>query len=841
MVFIPKNKQDTDLAVQARTSLPAQFRGACILEVFFPEHQRRFFAHLFTVGIVVSIIATGVMVVRSVADGIAAPSFSYISPVVGLIFLLAGLRLSLLGLESFVRSQTKDPRGRGAALAIMDRFNLYAARLWYRGVTLGRRPGAHEIAQTLARTAAGRRVLLRLGIAPKEYQAFCKKLPKKSENSLRAFLETLQEVAPRTEVTLAALLTALFRHDSCFRNFLLTKNVTDEMLAQSALWVERHIGRQNSERRWWSRSRLGRIPGIGKNWAYGYTYFLEQFAHNLRPEAYTNPQRLVGREHLVERVESALLRGSGANVLLVGEPGVGKRTIVMGLTRMISEGTIFPELEHKQIFELTGPAITATGKTKGKIEEILLRILNEAGNAGNIILVISNFPEFVESLNRAGVNTTHIFDQYLTHPRIHIIALADSVPFRQILEMQEGLLKHFEKIDIEEPDEEKLLAILESVAPSLEAGVRGKTIFTIQSLSAIAEGATRYLVTGGLPERAIDLMDEVFGRASAEHLPFVTEAMALMVLQQKTHMPLGAIKKEEQKKLLNLEEEFHKHIINQEEAIRSIADAIRRSRVDIRDPKRPIGTFLFLGPTGVGKTETAKTLAKYYFGNDEALLRFDMTEYQSAEGLERLIGSAEKNEPGILASRVRKNPYAVVLLDEFEKAGKNVIDLFLQILDEGFFTEAHGDRINMRNTIIIATSNAGSRRIAELIEDGKDQQYLKREVTEHIQKEGAFRPELLNRFDSIIVFRPLTRAHLRDIARLMLGELAERLANQNIRLRITDELVDAVARGGYDPTYGARPMRRFIQDTVEKKIAEKMISGEIIKGSEFTLSIDDGT
>ena len=303
--------------------------------------------------------------------------------------------------------------------------------------------------------------------------------------------------------------------------------------------------------------------------------------------------------------------------------------------------------------------------------------------------------------------------------------------------------------------------------------------------------------------------------------------------------PLGEIKVAEQEKLLKLEEFMHRRVVGQDEAIMAIADAIRRARSGIKNPSRPIGTFLFLGPTGVGKTESAKALAEVYFGNEDAMARFDMTEYQNEEDIEKLIGSQRRNEPGILTSKMRSSPYSVILLDEFEKSHDKVKNLFLQILDEGFFSDFLGQKINMRNTIIIATSNAGAQLIWDMVGKNIDPSTMEREIIEHIQKEKVMSPELLNRFDAVVVFQPLGESARLEIARLMLLRLASRLKKQNMVLEITDDMALAVAKGGYDPAFGARPMQRFIQDKIEKIISEKIIKGEIKPGSEFSLSSGD--
>jgi ATP-dependent Clp protease ATP-binding subunit ClpC len=305
-------------------------------------------------------------------------------------------------------------------------------------------------------------------------------------------------------------------------------------------------------------------------------------------------------------------------------------------------------------------------------------------------------------------------------------------------------------------------------------------------------------------------------------------------------MPMGVIGKVEQDKLMHLETILRTRVIGQDDAVASIADAIRRARSGINDPKRPIGTFLFMGPTGVGKTETAKALAESYFGNAENMLRFDMSEYQEEDGFDKLVGSFEKNEPGLLTSHLRASPYALVLLDEFEKSNPKIRNLFLQILDEGFFTDYLGHKVNMRNTIIIATSNAGANLIWDAVNKGIDPVSLKKEIFTSIQTAGLYSPELLNRFDEVVIFHPLGPDVLSKIARIRLQDLAARLAaSKNITLAISDPLVEAVAKAGYDAAFGARPMNRVIQDKVEKLIANKIIQGEATSGGTVTFSPAD--
>lgn len=859
-----------------------KFLGALALENFFPKKTRDRIAKMSNFILLVAsvpfIYAFFIKIINLLTSSYllipleSYPSFlnNYQGFWTGIFYIALAIRLKIMALESFYNSKTHNLRGDAPQANIARRLNFYASELWYRSSLSMQTPGIDEILDSLTKTAIGNTTIVRLGIISEDYKTPGSKfshakdiifsilhgrnaaeaeneqsqtLLKKEggqDKSFEAILTYLDEKkGENSEITFTDIFSALFDLDKNFHDFLVEKGCTQEILQGAARWVEKEFTLYDENRRWWTRERLARVPGFAKSWAYGRTPLLEKFTSDLGPEARFSGQRLIGREREIGLLESALLKQSGANVIIAGKPGSGKETILLGIVRMINEGKIFSELEHKQIFKLHGPAIIASGKTKGEIEELLLSVLNEAMRAGNIILAIDQFPEFTQSLSSLGVNVTEVFSPYLASTQIHIIALADMLAFRKVLENNSGLMQYFEKIEIEEPGRAELTEILESLAPTMEAHQKHKIIVTYPAIDKISEAAIQYLVTGALPERAVDLMEQVVQRAAAENISYVTPELVLQFVREKTKMPLGEIKKEEQDKLLRLEEFLHKRVVEQNEAITAIANALRRARSGIRNPNRPIGSFLFLGPTGVGKTETAKTLAEIYFGSEDAMIRFDMTEYQSSEDLKRLIGSSQTGDPGILASKIRSSPYSVALLDEFEKSSKEIRNLFLQILDEGFFSDYLGQQVNMRNTIIVATSNAGSELIWELIQQKKDPATLKEQIISHIQKGNIMSPELLNRFDSIVVFHPLNDTGLKQIARLMLQKLALRLEKQNIHINVTEDLVDFVAQGGYNPSLGARPMQRFIQDKIEKIISEKIINGNIKPGSEFSLSPEE--
>lgn len=825
-----------------------KFFSALALEHIFPSGRRKVLGKILNLGLLIFLLpllyALGVKFLKSLPFLSSLPlpspalfglSFEFW---LGILYILLSLWLLLLALQSFFNSETINPAGEVGAKNLAKRFNLYAALLWYQ-IYFSKGADLNQLLNLLGQTKLGQKSLRRLGLTAEEYGKILEKSYGKTI-SLQEFLNYLEaKKEAGSEILFSDLVFALFENHKTFKEALTEKGATPDEVARSLRWLEREAIEENKRERWWSKDNLARIPGLGKDFAYGETYFLERFAYDLGAEASLRKEELVGRRREVELVEKALLKSSGANALIVGEPGVGKYTVLLGLVRMISQGKIFSQLEHKRVFKLYAESAVATGKSKGETEALLIKLFNEAASAGNVILAIDNFPEFVESLTQLGINIVELLSPYLGSSEIHILALADRTSARKILEPNQALMKFFERVELEEPNYENLLLILEELAPEAEKRLGGKTLFSYGALQKIAQAATENLVQGALPKRAVDLMEEVFKEASRHEREVIEPEIVLELVSRKTKMPLGEISAQEKKKLLGLEEILHQRVVDQEEAISSIANAVRRARSGIRNTSRPIGSFLFLGPTGVGKTETAKALAHVYFGNEETMMRFDMSEYQTEDSMDKLIGSFEKNEPGLLASKILSSPYSVVLLDEFEKSNQKVRNLFLQILDEGFFTDYLGKRINMRNTIIIATSNAGSEIIWELVKQGWGQAELQEKIITHIQKEKIISPELLNRFDGVVIFRPLGLDILKKISALSLKKLQERLAKQNYLLIINGALVETVTKGGYNPAMGARPMQRFIQDKIEKLISEKIIKSEIKPGVEFSLTPEE--
>lgn len=678
----------------------------------------------------------------------------------------------------------------------------------------------------------GRFILSRCGIKPSEIDLFLGgERTKISLESLNFDSATLGPTA-----TLRDLAQAIITIDRAFAQFLSRFGIGPKEFIGVADWAERIEGQIEQNERWWSRDHLGRIPGLGKNWSYGGAYALSSFAHEISEDpAYANVDLVaeLGQETLRE-VEAILSRSHEANAIVTGDPGSLKMEYLALLGREIKNGTVLPPLEHKRMMVLDGNAFIAATKNKGSFESTLLKILNESFLAGNIILVLPNLPDLVVSAKALGSDLANLLEPFLASNQFQIIATAETGAFHQIIGNNPKLMDRFDQVKANIHDSEAVLRILEREVLGIEA--REKLFFTFPALLTITESASRYFDAIEPADKAVDLLHELVPRMKGERKKIVSKEEVLSMIEAKTGIALGQATGSEKEKLLALEEILHRRVIGQNEAVAAIANALRRSRSGVANPNRPTGSFLFLGPTGVGKTEATKTLSEAFFGTDEIAVRLDMSEYRTDDAMERLIGAFESGKVGVLTAKLREHPYGVLLLDEFEKTRPEVLDLFLQILDEGFFADMHGKRVGVRNMIIIATSNAGSDLIWDFVKFGKNPAEHKDEIIEALVKRNIFKPELLNRFDGVMIFHPLDAESLRKIAQIMLRKLNTRLAGKGVSLEISDALLDALVKIGNDPKFGARPMNRAIQDKVELAIAEKLLRGEVKPGEKIVLN-----
>lgn len=816
----------------------SKFASALWFDSVFPKSARHFISKTLNICIIFALAAILlIFFIPKLAVFPAIPFFSKISflgndvwleKTVDFLFLLLFFKIIFFSLESFYRSRSDVALDGylsfGAASLLAKTFFKY----WIIS-------SAH-ILRIFPMTDIGKFTLIHLGISPEDFL----KLFEGNATAISSGQNSKQLNTTGIK-SVSDIFMAILENNNEAAKLFFDLKIKKEDLRGALEWAEDYFLKTAYASAWWKEGNLARIRGVAKDWAFGATYLLERFSRIFSHGHFVARQHLLhftGHQKQIEEMEAALSRQAQANVLIVGEPGVGKRTVVAGLDDMIKTGKIRPELEYKILVELLVPTLVASAKTKGELENLIIRVFNDAVKAGNIILLIDNFSQFINSAASLGVSLIQILGPYLESKNLQIIAVENSSAFKKFLEPDSAIMRFFETIRIEEPLEGELLKILEDVALELE--VETGLIIPYQTVQEAIKASNNYLTEGVLPERAIDILETVSSRVSGAGKNIVLPEDISDFVSEKTKMPLGVLKVEEREKLMLFEEVLHKRVVDQEEAILTISAAVKRIRVGIQTAKKPLASFLFLGPTGVGKTETAKTLAEVYFGNEEAMTRFDMSEYQNENGMERLIGSFEKGEPGIMSSKLREKPYGLLLLDEFEKCHIKVRDLFLQILDEGFFTDAFGKKVIMRNNIIIATSNAASQLIWEMGKKGIDPSALKEKVIDEIQKEGIFKPELLNRFDTIVVFRSLAFEHLKAIAEIMLGKLKKRLFEEKeIDLAVNDILIEKVAEIGYDPLFGARPMQRAIQEKVEKKIAEWIISGKVDRGAKIEFTAED--
>ena len=625
---------------------------------------------------------------------------------------------------------------------------------------------------------------------------------------------------------------------------------------------------------------------------------------------------VVGREKEIQRVIQILSRRTKNNPVLIGEPGVGKTAIAEGLAERIASGDVPEELLDKKILSLDLSGMVAGTKYRGEFEERIKNTLAEVKKAGNVILFIDELHTIVGAGSAEGaVDAANIIKPALGRGEIRVIGATTLNEYRKYIEKDAALERRFQPVTVGEPTPEATLEILKGLRDKYEA--HHKLTITDEALEAAVQLSKRYIGDRFLPDKAIDLMDEAASQvrmtaeASSPDLKALeekitalhrekTEAVAAQDFEKAaqlrdieknyqeqveierdnwrkqlaqnrgnvtaddvakvvagwTGIPVTRLTEDESMRLLKLEEKLHQRVVGQDEAVNAVAKAIRRSRVGLKDPKRPIGSFLFLGPTGVGKTELCKTLAEAMFGDENAMVRIDMSEYMEKHTVSRLVGSPPgyvgHEEGGQLTEKVRRKPYSVVLFDEIEKAHEDVWNILLQILEDGIVTDSQGRKVDFKNTIIVMTSNVGAKNItadaARLGFDGSEKGEKESEEVRFSRIRDAvmadlkrtFRPEFLNRIDEIIVFRQLTEDNIRQIARRMLDVTGARMAQQGITLAADDDAVAELARDGFDPQYGARPLRRAIQSMVEDAVAEKMLEGQLKSGDTAHVRLRDG-
>ncbi len=704
-----------------------------------------------------------------------------------------------------------------------ENYTFSAGRILYAGRNL-------DVVHGFFYSKLGGEILTRLGIDKNDAYNFIKSQEIIQNEDVPAFRDGLLKVAD--------IINYLMLSNTNFVNFLKSKAINSADIKGASEWVIYQIESEAYNMQWWRPETLARMGNIGKGWSFGETYILDKYSHDILNDEQISSEAMdfSYRQKETFQLENALLKSSGSNAIIVGEPGEQKMHIVWCLARDIRDQNTSLVITQKRPILFSVNSILSVCKDKNSLENELIRCLNEAHGSGNIILVIDNLPELISMALQYGCDIYNLFDTYLKSPEIHIIGLANTNEFHEKIEPNKGFATNFEIINAEPLSAEETAKIISSACLEMEKIF--KVTFTYQAIREVAESAEYYFPSGVSYDRAENILKEILPWAKVNGYKVIGKDEVLEYIEQKTNIPTsGKINELEKEKLMGLEILIGQRVIGQKDAIAGISNAVRRARSGIRNTKKPIGSFLFLGPTGVGKTETAKALAQVFFNSEENMMRLDMSEYQDDNSVEKLIGSFKTDKPGIFSSMLRDKPFGVVLLDEFEKTNKDVLNLFLQILDEGVFSDAKGEKVSTRNIIFIATSNAGADKIYDMVEKGGNPKDAQEEILADIISRGLFKPELINRFDGTIIFSPLTKDDLQKIAEIMLKKVASRLVEKGITMKITPEIIDFVSTNGANRAFGARPMNRFIQDTVEKEIAELIIKNEISAGTVLSFEI----
>lgn len=657
-----------------------------------------------------------------------------------------------------------------------------------------------------------------------------------------------------------------------------------------------------------SAAKTDYSAGKNKGKAKSATPTLDQYSRDLTEYAREGKlDPVIGRENEIQRVVQILSRRTKNNPCLVGEPGVGKTAIAEGLALKIVEGNIPDVIKEKRVVTLDLSGMVAGSKYRGEFEERIKKVISEVIGDGNVLLFIDEIHTIIGAGGAEGaIDASNILKPSLARGELQIIGATTREEYRKYIEKDAALERRFQPVVVDEPSEEEAIQILFGLRDKYEA--HHQVRITDSALEAAVKLSSRYINDRHLPDKAIDLMDEAASKvrlstytsspqvkeleqeikrledekekaikqeayekageikkqqeAAQEQLEkqkvleekqrtekqlVVDENEIAEIISSWTKIPVKKLAEEETERLQNLEKILHERVVGQDEAVGSVARAIRRGRVGLKDPNRPIGSFLFLGPTGVGKTELSKALAEAMFGSENSIIRVDMSEYMEKHSVSKLIGSPPGyvgyDEGGQLSEKVRQNPYSVILFDEVEKAHPDVFNILLQVLDDGHITDAQGRRVSFKNTIIIMTSNAGAQNIiapkrlgfTSVVDDKEDYKRMKEGVMDEVKR--IFKPEFINRIDEIIVFHALSKDDIKSIVAIMVATIAKRSkAQMSITLETSDEVISHLAEVGFDEKYGARPLRRAIQSNIEDRLAEAILAGNIKEGD--TVSIE---
>lgn len=759
----------------------------------------------------------------------------------GIVLLLAGMAIGWLVLMLagwslvpylWLRSRLRDMPASKQPRNIGDILSLEVLGL------LPQDPKPRTIIEALAGSGGAKFLANRLGIPIQQVVQLTPADPGLTESVWRESINIWSHLPERTStIPSVVVVAAIIRLNPDCTDILNNLRIDADDVYRGVEWLEHW---EMQARR---SSDLKLTGGIARDWSFGYIPTLEHFGTNLSLK-YSEGRRsmagnLMRNRLLVDDMIKYLSSNARRNVALIGPLGVGKSTVVEALADILmdSKSGASSDVKFNQVFMLDASAIISAANARGEIEQLIGRLLSEAYRAKNIILFLDNAELFMSD-GTGSVDLSNLLQPAIEGGGLKLIMAMEEQRFLQIAQAKPALTSALNRIEITPTDDNDTIRVLEDRIIPLEYG--STTLFTYQALTEAYRLSNRYIHDVAQPRASVQLLESAAQRASGG---VVNPSVVAQTIEQTLGIKVGGNLQSgdaqaEKDKLLHLEELIHQRMINQTKAVSAVASALRRARAGVRNENRPIGTFLFLGPTGVGKTELAKSLAAVYFSGEDHLVRIDLNEYVRAEDVARLIADGA-TDPMSLSAQVQKDPFSVVLLDEIEKAHPNVLTTLLQVLDEGVLRDINNRPISFRDTILIATSNAGADKIRQYIEAGYQLEQFSEQIQNELISSGQFKPEFLNRFDEIAVFRPLTKPELLQVIDLILVGINKNLANQKVAVAVDDQAKLALVEAGYDPRLGARPMRRVVQRTVENIVAEKILTGELVPGSGIRLSLAD--
>ncbi|MGB4768078.1 MAG: ATP-dependent Clp protease ATP-binding subunit [Candidatus Saccharimonas sp.] len=702
------------------------------------------------------------------------------------------------------------------------------------GDVLGRlplKPTPQSVAEATAHTNSGQFMAVRFGLSPSLVASLASDNPA-TMPELWKLAHDIRERNGVPQISGSVLVVAIVRSFPTYESVLAQIHLDDEDLDRGIQW-QQHLTELVEK-----HSKPRRTGGIARDWSFGWIPLLTRFGQNISEQMSGNRALLTvdtpGHSETIDQLVDTFGSGGRQNAVLVGETGAGKTTVIHAFAERLldAEAKVPESLRFRQVFILDSAALISAAPGRGELENLIVQVLNEAYRAKNIIICLDNAQLFFEE-GVGAVDLSNVLQPILEAGNLRVILSMDEQRYLAIGRRNPELVNAVNRINVSGTSQTDTMAIMQEQLIMYE--IQRHVTYMYQALKEAYRLSERYVHDLAMPGRSLKLLESAAGFSESG---LVTMNSVQQAIEKTLDVKVSvATDSDDRARLLGMEDLIHKRMVNQTRAVSVVSDALRRARAGVRNPNRPIGTFLFLGPTGVGKTELSKALADVYFGGEGKMIRLDLNEYVQASDVARLIADGA-DDPSSLTAQVMKQPFSVVLLDEIEKAAPEVLTTLLQLLDEGILRDVKNREVSFRDAIVIATSNAGADRIREYIERGYDVEQFEQQFIDELISSNQFRPEFLNRFDEIVVFRPFKRDELVQVLDLILASVNKTLEPQKVSVTVDDEAKQILVDKGYDPRLGARPMRRVVQKAVENTVAKQMLSGQVNPGDTIHISAD---